>query len=235
MPKKNKLIPFRFFPASWGLVGQAYDEAEAFYSLNGEDLERKLVDIRTSDSTQNKLAHLELDKKYAKIDAYDYDYEKTRLTSGGEVTPIAKLDLDLAHGRIKPYEHACAVARIKYPDPDSLELQIALLTLDYDYGHIELNEYEKTLATAKNERWVGVVGHTYDPDHGVDGFSFELDWNDQWIDFLRSHGYHGSTELQIVEQWFSDVSRTVAEDPFDPTDPIPFNSNRAFRSGGPHN
>jgi hypothetical protein len=31
--KNNRYIPFKFMPGAWGLAGNAYQEAEAYYSL----------------------------------------------------------------------------------------------------------------------------------------------------------------------------------------------------------
>jgi hypothetical protein len=231
MPRKNNLIPFRFLPGSWGLVADAYDEAEAFYTLDGEDLERRLLAIRVKDTTKRALEHLELDRKYDRISEYDYAIEKATLENDGTINDAKKLAIDLEFKKIKGFEHDILLAKINFPDEESIEHQIALLTADYDHGKIDLNEYQKTLATAKNEPWVGVIDNSYDADQGVNGLYFELDWNQQWVEFLRKNGYHGHTDVEIVEQWFTDVSRVVEENP-DPTDPIPFNSARSFTHGG---
>lgn len=236
MAKKEKLIPFRWFPASWGLVGAAFEEAKAHYELEGEDLERRLVNIRITNSVELEHAILKLDHQYERISDYDFEIEEATLLEGGTISPKNKLGIDLRHEKISGYEHDCKMAALNYPDANSLDHQVALLTADYEHGKIERLEYEKTLATAKKEPWVGIVDNGFNPEDGVNGLYFELDWNEQWVDHLRKNGYHGFNDEQIVEQWFSDVCRSQADDnaPIDDA-PVPFNSGRVInrrRDGG---
>jgi hypothetical protein len=52
--------------------------------------------------------------------------------------------------------------------------------------------------------------------HSLEG-SFELDWNDQWVEKLKADGYNGPTPDNIVNQWFMELSRNVAMEEFDGT------------------
>lgn len=69
---KRKLIPFKWLPASWGLRGKSYKEAEANYYYEGEELEHKLAEINFEgqDLEEKKL---EIDLKYKKLDEQAYD------------------------------------------------------------------------------------------------------------------------------------------------------------------
>jgi hypothetical protein len=71
---------------------------------------------------------------------------------------------------------------------------------------------EKKRANIKNEPWVSVIDvvmeNTEDPTNGY----FELDWNDAFIDSLRTAGYSGQTDSALVDQWFSDLCRGVIGD-----------------------
>ncbi len=239
MAKKNNLIPFRWLPASWGLVGQPFEEAKAFYELDGEDLERRLIEVRfKKGSVEYCLEHLKLDLATGVLDDFSYEIaEATLLGETDEIDPKTKLDIEKRHGKVAPYEYSLKLAEIAFPDKESIEYQIAALTADYEHGKIEALEYEKTLATAKNEPWVGIVDNGFNTEEGLNGLYFELDWNDQWVSFLKKNGYHGQSDDQIVEQWFSDVCRSQAEEnPVDDNQPIPFNSgrviNRIRRDGG---
>lgn len=265
MSKKKNVIPFNWLPASWGLVGPAHAEAKAHYELDGEDLDRRLLEIRHAkdtdeyaigqlkldlaykvidqyehdrrlipikfkrDSVEHDMAVLKLDKAHNKISDYDYEIGEATILNGGKIEPRIKLKIDKAHGKIAPYEHDLKIAELDFPEPDSLEYQIAVLTADYNHGKIETLEFEKTLATAKNEPWVGIVDNGFDEAEGINGLYFELDWNDQWVAFLKKNGYGGSTDDQIVEQWFSDVCRSQAEEtPVAANEPVPFNSGRVI-------
>ena len=102
MSKKNRTIPFRWLPGSWGLTGNFYREAEASYYYEGEELERKLVEIRHADNRealQDEM--LELDVKYGKLSPYDRDIAilVTPLPEGA-ARELAKLDIDVHHGKI---------------------------------------------------------------------------------------------------------------------------------------
>lgn len=223
----NKLIPFRWLPGSWGLVGDSFETAKAHYELTGDALARRLIDINCKDQKTRALEHLKLDREHGLVSDYEYDREEAFIASDDNIDPIVALGIELKHGRIDPWEHDCKVAELRFPDPDSMEQQTALLTADYEHGKIEKIEFDKTMAIAKNEPWVGIVDNGFNADDGVNGLYFELDWNDQWVDHLRKHGYHGVNDEQIVEQWFSDVCRSQVEDnPPDDNEPIPFNSGR---------
>lgn len=49
---------------------------------------------------------------------------------------------------------------------------------------------------------------SYDP---VMGLSMELDWNDEFVMFLRQNGYTGSSDEDIVQQWLSVIAKQQAE------------------------
>lgn len=40
--------------------------------------------------------------------------------------------------------------------------------------------------------------------------SMELDWNDDFVELLKTHGYKGETPEAIVDAWLTDVCRTIA-------------------------
>jgi hypothetical protein len=66
----------------------------------------------------------------------------------------------------------------------------------------------KAAATAKKEPWVTVLQTHVNPENPRNGF-FELDWNEYFVLMLRENGYTGTTEEEIVDQWFSDLCREV--------------------------
>ena len=214
MAKKNRTIPFDWLPASWGLSGESYDEAKANYELDGEDLARALVDIRVKDPEANRAAHIKLDFAHGLITEYEHDY---RLAASEQ----ERLAVDLKYNIITPWDYDCRMAEIRFPDPDSMDQQLALLEADYAHGKITKQEYEKTYAIATDQPWVGIIDNGFESKEGVNGLYFELDWNDQWVEFLKKNGYQGMTDDQIVEQWFSDVCRSQAAEAV-PDEPVPF-------------
>lgn len=44
--------------------------------------------------------------------------------------------------------------------------------------------------------------------------SMELDWNDQFIELLKKHGYQGATPEDLVDAWLNDICRNILSNPF---------------------
>jgi hypothetical protein len=78
MAKRKRLMAFGIWPANWGLEGKRRLEALAEYYLDGEDLERELLNIRieNKESEEYARASLEIDYKYDKITENLYLKEK---------------------------------------------------------------------------------------------------------------------------------------------------------------
>lgn len=112
MPKR--LIPFSWTPAAWGLKGRSRKIAEAEYSLEGEELERSLVEIdHPEDTTEKKIALLHLDRKYQHISKEEYDYKLLELKFQGTDRSLARLELDKKYGRIDHNQYEKALYSLK--------------------------------------------------------------------------------------------------------------------------
>ena len=85
--------------------------------------------------------------------------------------------------------------------------------LDLQYGKINKDERDKQLATADNEPYVKVLQVDFDQKQPNIG-SFELDWNEPFIETLAKSGYTGSTPEQIIDTWFNDVCRNILMEEF---------------------
>jgi hypothetical protein len=99
---------------------------------------------------------------------------------------------------------------------DERERQIALLDLQKQEGSITELEYAKSSATLKGEPWVTVLSMDFGGKKSLEG-SFELDWNEIFVESLKKEGYEGLTADSIVNQWFMEVCRNVALEEFDGT------------------
>lgn len=73
---------------------------------------------------------------------------------------------------------------------------------------------EKELATERGEPWVSVLGMEVDTDT-LDQGAFELDWNDQFVTQLVRAGYKGTTDADIVDQWFQAVCRNIVMESYE--------------------
>lgn len=60
-----------------------------------------------------------------------------------------------------------------------------------------------------------------DPRQG----SFELEWNQAFIQWLRLAGYPGTTDEQVVDLWFQDMCKNVAMETWEQYDADPSNRN----------
>ena len=104
-----------------------------------------------------------------------------------------------------PEEKERAVARkIK----DEKEQGIALEEINFKYGHIDQHEHDKNMANLNGEEYIRVVGMELDKDTPGQGF-FELDFNENFVEYLAKSGYEGVEEDQIVDNWFSDLCKNI--------------------------
>jgi hypothetical protein len=206
---KKRLIQFNWLPAAWGLNGRVYEEAKANYYLEGQELERALIDIRIDDQNERDRKHLNLDLKYNVIDQYTYDQRMLALSGKGD-DQRELLALALKHGQIDNYDHDCKLAALDFAT--GVDLDIALADIDLAYEKLSKREYDKKVATLKKEPWVGVVSEGYDPKLGVNGWYCEFDWNEYWIEYLRLNGYVGLNDEEIHQAWFQDICRVVVSE-----------------------
>ena len=69
-----------------------------------------------------------------------------------------------------------------------------------------------TSTKAKSEKpWVKVLDMNVNPDNPRSGF-FELDWNDEFVNNLKQHGYLGKTDEEIVDRWFQTLCKTIGNE-----------------------
>lgn len=177
---KKKLIPFSFYPYSWGMKGKTRALAQAEYELSGYELSEKLLEIR-------------------KDEYNDDDYNRKLY------------DLKLNHKKITKSEYnRLLVTLIK----DEKQKALTTLNLDYDDGKIPQAEYEKQMATINGEPWINVLSLTFDIKNSKEG-SFELDWNDIFVENLKNAGYVGPTPDNVVNQWFMEICKNIALSEFD--------------------
>lgn len=69
----------------------------------------------------------------------------------------------------------------------------------------------KEIATEKKEPYIAVLETHVNKDNVRNGF-FELDWNEYFVVQLRGAGYTGSSDEDVVDQWFNELCRNVGSD-----------------------
>ena len=145
-----------------------------------------------------------LDLKLLEINHDDYDKDTYRKKTW---------DIELKYEHItEATYHRNLTTLIK----DEKQKALAILELDHREGKVSELEYSKSLATLKDEPWVNCLSMDFGGKTALEG-SFELDWNEQFVDKLREAGYTGPTPDIIVNQWFMEVCRNIALEEFDGT------------------
>ena len=69
----------------------------------------------------------------------------------------------------------------------------------------------KEKATRDGKPYVEVVTLEFDPTNPSKGY-FELQWNKHFIAELQEAGYSGSSDEEIVDSWFTNLCRNIAEE-----------------------
>ena len=121
--------------------------------------------------------------------------------------------IEVKHGKMSAstYER-CLVAQIR----DEKQRALAELELDFKEGKVGEIEYNKRSATIKGEPWVTVINMDFTKGSALEG-SFELDWNEPFVEKLKAEGYNAVNSEAIVNMWFMELCRNVALEEFDGT------------------
>jgi hypothetical protein len=112
---KNRFIPFKLLPASWGLKGEYFDRAEAHYLYDGYDLDLRLAEIELgTDSVEFQRKMIELDHEYGYIDEYERDKRLLEHFDGDdEAKMIAEVEMEMKHGKINAKQGEKVIATAK--------------------------------------------------------------------------------------------------------------------------
>jgi len=150
------------------------------------------------------------------LTGYDLDVAKARIEHGLESPEFTKsvLDIDLAYGKISAYDHDTRLAEIDHTDETGLAL--AKLDVDLKHNKISTQEHERKVADLKNEPYMAMPKISWDPVDPSKTF-FELDYNDAFVQSLRTNGYQGTDE-DVINRWLNDVCNSILAE-MAPTDP----------------
>ena len=158
----------------------------------------------------------EIAKAEYELSGYDLELRLLEISKDdiGEDKFRAKaLDLKLKYGMIDQPAYKRALIDLM---ADETLKKLATLELELMEGNISQLSYDKQHATLKNEPWVNVVKMEFSGKNSKEG-SFELDWNEAFVDKLKADGYAGPSPDHIVNQWFMVLCRNVAMEEFDGT------------------
>jgi hypothetical protein len=85
-------------------------------------------------------------------------------------------------------------------------------------------------AIPKADPEVKVLKFEFDPENPRLG-SIELDWNIEFVHLLRTHGYSGNTDEDIVDAWLMDVCKTISTNEFPMSDNVRYIQRRDLGGG----
>lgn len=99
---------------------------------------------------------------------------------------------------------------------DETQRALAIAEIDYRSGKLGETEYQKTVATIRREPWVTVIKMDFNTGSSLEG-SFELDWNEFFVEKLEKEGYSGPSSEHLVNAWFMELCKNIAMEEFDGT------------------
>lgn len=123
---------------------------------------------------------------------------------------LKKLRAKANAGQLTEYEFDKQACELTNPFPGQAR-DLALLDVELKHNKLEKLQYDKQRAELMEEPWVAMPNISWDPSDPTKSF-FELDYNTFFVDYLRSNGYEGPGDEQIVEAWLTDICQAVATD-----------------------
>lgn len=91
---------------------------------------------------------------------------------------------------------------------DETQRKLKLLEIEKKYNEITEDEYNKSVATVNKEPYVRVLNLEMDENSPGSGY-FELDFNEEFVEYLANSGYEGIEPDQIVDSWFNDLCQNI--------------------------
>jgi len=153
MAKINRIIPFGWWPANWGMAGTRRKVEEAEYYWDGEDLAYRLLDINheDKDTKEYRSDKLRLDYRYHKVGEFDYGLglikNDIKLTERDREREIAKY-LHL-FGKMTSEDLEYKLFDLSYEVKDTEDYQREKLKLDVRFGKKTQEEVDHELLDLK--------------------------------------------------------------------------------------
>jgi hypothetical protein len=89
-------------------------------------------------------------------------------------------------------------------DDNTLKMEEAKIRRDEERE--EQSKYINKMKTSPDP-WVDIVGWVQTQE----GVKVELEWNDPFVDYLRSNGVTGTDDEQVVQKWVALLMRDMAD------------------------
>jgi hypothetical protein len=141
------------------------------------------------------------------LDGYDLETRLAELkTENAQDLLLKKLDIDLKYKKITEEEHQRATVEVTVKDEK--EKTLKHLENDFKNKKITSDQYERKKADILGEPWASMPKIHWDP-LGKGKTYFELDYNQHFVEHLKSHGYDGD-EDDIINAWLNDICQSIS-------------------------
>lgn len=159
------------------------------------------------------------------LTGYDLDVAKAGIEHGRDSRQFteAVLDIDLRYGKITAYDRDSRLASM---DEHGKVPGLSQLEVDLKHNRISQQEYDRRRADLLNEPYMAMPKISWDPQDPSKTF-FELDYNEAFVQWLRTNGYSGTDE-DCINRWLNDVCNSVLSE-MAPADPEFVSSVRKVR------
>lgn len=194
MARINRIIPFSWWPANWGLAGKRRAEAQAEYYWDGEELAIKLIELRFDEgSPEYHTALLHHKYRYHHIGEFDYGLGLIKHDAKLTSTDREREEAKYLHrfGKISAEELEYKLFDLSYDVKDTESYKNERLKLDVRYG-------KKTEEEADHERLDWKYQDKNSDDYKLAANDLELKWGN------ISQDQHDKEEANIKrEPWFT--------------------------------
>lgn len=159
------------------------------------------------------------------LSGHELDVELARIELGTDTPEFTRrvIEIDRRYGRISEYEMDC---KLNAEFGDKTVPGLSQLDIDLKHGKIGQQEYDRKRADLLNEPYMAMPKISWDPNDSSKTF-FELDYNDAFVQWLRTNGYTGTDE-DCINRWLNDVCNSVLNE-MAPNDPEFVSSVRKVR------
>ena len=195
MAKINRIIPFSWWPANWGLSGTRRAEAEAEYYWDGEDLAYKRLDIKheNQDSKEYRTDKLKLDYRYHKVGEFDYGLglieNDVKLTEVERERQVAKYLHKF--GRLSAEELEYKLFELSYEIKETESYHREKLKLDVRFGKKTEEQAEHELLDMKWENKTSI-------DYKIAQLGLELKYGN-----ITENQHDKEVATLLREPWFN--------------------------------
>lgn len=113
---------------------------------------------------------------------------------------------------------------------DETQRKLKLLEIEKKYNEITEDEYNKSVATVNKEPYVRVLNLEMDENSPGSGY-FELDFNEEFVEYLANSGYEGVEPDQIVDSWFNDLCQNIVMEGLEDSDGVTRSVDSSSKEG----